>query len=171
MTEKAPADKAPVIGDPVAMPADEQVAENISRISGRSDVPRTVPLTKEMVDEKHSAKSAESKDELVVDINAEPAPAGYDKQGNVLRTQRERLLAGAPTPEARQELDDKLADIDRKANADKTAAKKVVEESTYKATGSCQKCRHSSEEHPNGKACKHSTATLECDCTAFVAPS
>lgn len=128
-------DKAPAIGDQVPMPADEQVARHIARFSGRSNVEPTVPLTKEMLDEKHKAKPADSRDVVVVDPNAEPAPAGYDKQGQPLK------------------------------KADAAAPKAAV------ATTNCQRCSHSTTEHPGGKACTHTTATLECDCAAFVAPS
>lgn len=174
MTDKAPAHKEPAIGDPVPMPADEQVAENIERVSGRSAVPKTVPLTKELVDEKKNAKPADSKDEVVTDSNAGPAPAGYDEHGQTLKTEEERRLAGAPTSEAQQKLADKLSDIDRKANDERDAAKKATESSVSdkrETGGGCQTCKHTSSEHPNGKSCTHSTATLECDCKAFVAPS
>lgn len=128
--------KEPAVGDLVPMPADEAVAAHIEAIVGpRGDAVRLVPFTADMQKEQKSAKSCDSPDVQVVDKDAGPAPAGYDKFGQPLKSEDERRNP------------------------------------TATATGICLTCKHSSSEHPGGKACTHTTATLECDCAAFVAPN
>lgn len=172
MTDTKP--KEPAVGDPVPMPADEAVAAHIEALVGpRGDTIRMVPLTADMQKEQKSPKSAESKDIKVTSPFAAPAPAGYDDNGQPLKTEEERRVAGAPTNEAQEKLADDLRTIDREATAKKEAATKAAEAKVFAsktgAVGICVTCKHSSSEHPGGKACTHTTATLECDCAAFVA--
>lgn len=170
---KEPEFKEPAIGDQVPMPADEQVAENIERISGRVDTPKTVPLTEEMQKEKKDAKASDSKDEVVVDPNAIPAPAGYDEHGQLLRTEEQRAHTGAPTQEEQQKLDENLAEIERKAKTDSDAAKKAVETSAEKkadhevATDQCV-CGHVSGTHTGPETkCTFTEGDRYCDCTKY----
>lgn len=123
--------KEPAVGDPVSMPADEEAALRTASFGRGLDPFRHTHLTKEAKEEKKNAKSDVSKDEVVVDPNAAPAPAGYDKFGQPLKTEEERLKAGAPTSEEQQRLDDKLSAIDKDARDKAAAARKATEDGTY----------------------------------------